>query len=454
MLFAPPKLKPSFPRLREDSNNGSIEMVYQGSMKANVSESSETQTTNGSDAQTEEKQVQTASSSNTSRGTCADSQQVQQQRCDEELTARVKQELRVGEQPRPSAVTTESRAHLKPDASSSKLTDMLSGAAPRTDSNGDFRAFCPSAVPSPLHRLPGPHVLMTPTPMLRGGNGTPIPVPFANSPSRKTIEEHFFMTNEHLDVVGKTTYDTLGMFTEQQMNATNAKHEQLVAIIEKHVEGLQCQVNLVNDKADDAANQTHNVSLKLDQLEKFLKDEVISVMKEQTMKIAEVDSNIKEIQKAMAHVQQTVGKLSEFKSAWYHPTAGTLPAPGAASSTSHVAPTHHSQPALNGHYATDVNRHEQPPMPTQKRRNASDNYESHGDPRSHYGHNWQSQAWNGRPTYHGGNKAETPSYAGTNPYHFGNGGQYNNGYMSGYAPYNFSPASAEQSYPHGQKPAQ
>lgn len=55
MLFASPVPIPSLLRLREDSNNGSIEMVYQGSMRAVESEPSEAQAINSGDRQEEEK---------------------------------------------------------------------------------------------------------------------------------------------------------------------------------------------------------------------------------------------------------------------------------------------------------------------------------------------------------------------------------------------------------------
>lgn len=372
--------------------------------------------------------------------------QVQQQRDDNELASRVKQELRIGEQP--TSTVMGGRTHLQPDTSSSKLTDMLNGASPRIDSNGDFRAFCPSAVPSPLHKLNGPHGPMQSVPVLRGGNGTPIAGPFVSPRTpHKTIEDHFFMTNEHLDVVGKTTYDALDSFTQRQINAASAKHEQLVVIIDKHIEGLQAQIGVVNDKADDASNQTHNVTLKLDQLEKFFKDEVIGYMKEQTKKAVEVESNLKELQKAVAHMQQTVETLSEMKASSHHPPNSTLPTPA-----SHAAPPHHSQPALDNFY--DASRDDHSPMPSLQHRNVSDNYDSHGDQRGNYGANWQSQAWNGRSTYHGRNKGEASSYAGTNPYQFGNGGQYNNSYMNDYPSNYYSPTSPEQPYAYGQKPAQ
>ncbi|KAJ4369405.1 hypothetical protein N0V86_009237 [Didymella sp. IMI 355093] len=417
--------------LREDSNNGSIEMVYQGSMKAVESDSPEVQTVGNDDAQAQETQAS-----------------IVPQRDDNELAARVKQELRINEQQQSIPTTNGGRAHLQLDISSSKLTDVLNGASPRNDSNGDFHAFCPSAVPSPLHKLQGPHAPVQPIPMLRGGNGTLIAGPFVPPLTpRKTIEDHFFMTNEHLDVVGKTTYDALDSFTQRQISTANAKHEQLVITIDRYIESLQSQIGLVKDKSDDASDQTHNISLKLDQLEKFLKDEVVHHMKEQTKKATEIESSLRELQKAMSHMQQIVEKSNEAKNSSHHPAVSALPAP-----MSHGTPAHHSQPALNNY--CDASREEQSSMPPLQHHNVSDNYDSYGDSRGNYGANWQSQAWNGRSLYHGRNKGEASSYAGTNPYQLGNGGQYNNNYANGYLSNYYSPASPEQPYAYGQKPAQ
>lgn len=371
--------------------------------------------------------------------------QVQQQVDDNQLASRVKQELRICEQTTPAAMG--GRAHLQPDTSSSKLTDILNGASLRTDSKGDFRAFCPSAVPSPLQKLSVPHGPIPPVPMLRGSNGAPIAGPLVSPCTpHKTIEDHFFMTNEHLDVVGKTTYDALDSFTQRQINAANVKHEQLVLIIDKHIEGLQAQIGVINVKADDASNQTHNLNPKLDQLEKFFNDEVLGYMKEQTKKAIKFESTLKELEKAMAHLQQTVEKLSEMKASSHHPSNSTLPTP-----VSHAAPAHHSQPALDVY---DACRDNYSPMPSAQHRNVSDNYDSHGDHRGNYGANWQSHAWNGRSTYFGRNKGEATSYAGTNPYQFGNGGQYNNNYINGYSSNYYSPTSPEELYAYGQKSAQ
>ncbi|KAH6625775.1 hypothetical protein C7974DRAFT_456076 [Boeremia exigua] len=287
------------------------------------------------------------------------------------------------------------------------------------------------------------HAEMSPAPMLRGGNGTAPSGPWPSPRTQKTVEDHFFMTNEHLDVVGKTTYDALDMYTKQQINATNTKHEQLVVILDKHIEDLKSRINLVSEKADDNCNQTHNIGAKLDQFETFLKTEVLGVMTEQTKKTAEVESSLKEIQKAMAHMQQTVEKLSELKPTPHHPGTGTLPTSGTSNVMSHV-----TNPMV---HTTNPMSHDTNPMPHVP---AAQQYDSHSDPRGNYGNNWQSQAWNGRSTYQGRHRGEASSYAGVNPYHYSNGSQYNNTYMNGYSADNFSPSSPNQPYTYGQKPAQ
>ncbi|KZM23871.1 uncharacterized protein EKO05_0011468 [Ascochyta rabiei] len=432
MLFAQPK--PSLLQLREDSNNGSIEMVFQGSVNDIESDSSKTSATKV-DPLTEDKQLQ-------------------QQRDGSELAMRVMQELRMGDRHQPSPAKNGVPGLLQSDISSSKLTDMLNGASPRAKSNGDFRIQCPSAVPSPLNKLHGPYIAKQP--MLRGGNGASPAGLWASPRTPKTIDDHFYMTNEHLDVVGKTTYDALDMYSKQQISTTNAKYDQLVVLMDKHIEGLKSQVSSVNEKADHTSDQTHNVSLQLDRFENFLKDEVLGAMMDQTKKTTAMETTLVEMQKAMTRLQQTVEKLSEVKPGPQYSATSTLPTSGATAVPPHAVPTHHSQPSLTSYYGQsgETGREEQPPMPPLQDRNMSDNYNSHSDPRGSHGNNWQPQAWNGRSTYQGRSKEERPSYSGTNPYHFGNGGQYNSAYMNGYPCYNFSPSTPEQPYTYGQKPAQ
>lgn len=262
------------------------------------------------------------------------------------------------------------------------------------------------------------------------------------------------MTNEHLDVVGKTTWDAISMHTEQQISATDTKHDQLVTVLDKHIEGLRTQFSSIGAKADDNANRTDGIGLKLDQLEQFIRTELLSAMTEQTKKTTDMESSLKEIQNAMSHVQLTVEKLSASNFAPHHPTPGGLPTAGALGQGPHTAPAHSSYPALTSFYGNQGGREEHSSMPPLPDRNVPNNFDSHGDARGNYGNNWHSHAWNGRASYHGRNRAEATPYASSNPYHPGYSGQYNTGFVNGYSSYNLSPATPEQSYAYGQKSAQ
>jgi len=380
--------------------------------------------------------------------------QTLQQRDGVDHTASVEPEQCMEEQHKPPPSTNNSIGYLGADTSLSKLTDMLNSATPRTESQGNLCVAYPSVVPSPLHKQHGPYVPIPPAPMLCGGPG---PGPAGSWPSprtNKTIEDHFFMTNEHLDVVGKTTYDALDMYTKQQISAANASHEQLVVVLDDHIKGLKAQLSSVNEKAESNSSQTHNVSLKLDQLESFLKDEVLTAMTGQAKKTAEMQSSLEEVQSTVTQMQRVMEKLSTTESGPYPPASSALSGSGGSTFMTQSTPNHHSQHALTSFYGNVPRRDEQSPMPPVQDRAVSNTYDSHGDPQGNYGTNWQSQAWNGRPSYHGRNKGEATSYAGANPYHVGNNNQYNNGYMSGYSSYSFSPTGSEQPHAYGQKATQ
>lgn len=284
------------------------------------------------------------------------------------------------------------------------------------------------------------------------GNGASLGTPF--SPLNRTIDDHFFMTNEHLDVVGKTTYDAIEMHTKQQIAVTTAKHEQLVATLQQQFEDLKAQVISSNERVDHNANQTQSIGNKLGQFEKFLKDELISAMTEQSRKTAELETSLKAIQTAMAHMQQSLEKVSEFKPTPHQSAADTLAIQAASGLIPQTAHTQHSQPALNTYYGAEGSREEQAPMSHLQDRTVSSNYDPHANSRGNYGNNsnnWHSQTWNGRSNWQGRHRGEASSYGGTNPYHFGNGSQYNAGYMNNYSSYNHTPATPEQPYTYGQK---
>lgn len=398
-------------------------MAHQRSINAIETHAPESQTIENDDAQT--------------RGTS-------QKRNDVDIAGKVEQKLQLDEKDKLPPSTNDA------DSSSSTLMGMLNSVPPRTESKGSF--MHPSAVPTPLH---GPYLPMPPAPMLRGGHGTAPAGLWPTPRPHKTIEDHFLMTNEHLDVVGKTTYDALDMYTKQQISAANANHGQLLLILDDHIKGLKAQISSVNEKVEDTSRQSHNVGLKLDHLEQFLKDEVVSAMSEQTKKTTEMYSCIKELQSTIMRMQQAIEKLSTTESGPHVSASSTLPVSGGSTvlPTPHTAPNHHSQPTHTSYLGTETRRDEQLAMPPLQDRTHSNNYDSHGDPRTTYGANWQAQGWNGRPSYHSRNKGEGSSYAGPHPYQFGTGGQYNAGYVNGYSSYDFSPIGSEQPYTYGQKPA-
>lgn len=80
-------------------------------------------------------------------------------RSDVGITTRVMQELRIGEKNGNLAQKNGDSSQIQPDQSSSRLTDMLNTVSPgRSESHGEFQPYCPSAVPSPLHKVPGPQI--------------------------------------------------------------------------------------------------------------------------------------------------------------------------------------------------------------------------------------------------------------------------------------------------------
>jgi hypothetical protein len=349
-----------------------------------------------------------------------------QARDDVGLTARVMQELRINEQqdraPRENGVG----GHLQPDQSSSRLTDMLHGVSPlRGDSHGDFRANCPSAVPSPLHKVPGAHVATQPIVPLVGSIGPPR-LPF----SPKSIDDHFYMTNEHLDVMGKAGWDHTETVRKELLATASHRHAKLLAAIETHVQGIKMQIDSVNEKADRATEQSHNIHTKLEELFDFIKGDVMGALATQDKKMLSLDSDVNELQKTVLAMQKVLEeKPSEPKQYQQHNSATPTPAP---------LPVHRSQTSLAGYYGnmTETGREGPPAMQQMPdHRNSGLASDTHTDPRTGYGGNY-GQQWAPRAGYQGRSSKEERPYSATNPYTFANGaangGQYSNGY-NGYS---------------------
>lgn len=380
-----------------------------------------------------------------------------QVRDDTRLASRVMQELHIDNHHEPSIHKSGTSGHLQPDQSSSRLTDMLEGVSPRrTEFNDNFQPNCPSAVPSPLHKMPvALSQSQSQSKLLIPGSFGPLGPP--NTP--KSIDDHFYMTNEHLDVVGKTTWDLLEMFKQQQLTALNTKYEQLVGLVEKHIEEVKLQVNTVHDEARQASMQDNNIiHTKLDNLAEFLKRDVVNALVDQNKKATDMEAQMTELQKMVQALQKSFEqKLAESAGVGQQHT-GTGPLLTSNSTQSQLPlPAHRSQPSLAGYYGNtaDLGRDGQPPMPQMHdNRSVVPPQDGLNDPRAGY-NNGYGQQWGARTGYLGRNSKESDRlpYSGTNPYHFANGGQFNNGYAGGYSGYNFSPSPPDQHYAFNQGPA-
>lgn len=356
-----------------------------------------------------------------------------QTRDDSALAARVMKELRIDEdRDKPPHQNSANSSLLQPDQSSSRLTDMLHGISPgRGGPEGRFQPNCPSAVPSPLHKVPGPGATQAVLPPRLDSLGV-----FGSPHAPRTIDDHFYMTNEHLDVVGKSTWDLIERFQKSMHESSNTKHAQLVATIGKHVEDIKMQVDSVNEKADRSTEQGHNISTKLDKLFAVVKDDVVGALTAQDKKTASIEQNVKDLQNTLLSLQKALEHTRTGQQNGGTPTSATMLGvpPG--------IPDHRSQPSLAGYYDNMMNsaRDNHPSM--QDLRNTGD---THTESRGAYGPYGQQYA--PRNGYSGRGSKEDRPYSATNPYHFGQVGaggsaQFNTSYGGGYPAYGQQSESA------------
>ncbi|KAJ4356418.1 uncharacterized protein N0V89_004451 [Didymosphaeria variabile] len=236
--------------------------------------------------------------------------------------ARIMEELRI--KPRTDGpATAPTHGILQPEHSSSRLTDMLNGMSP---SRADFHGYdSSSAVPSPLHRTPqatqgamGPQQPATNVFISNTGR-TPSAFPTAPVPPPPRagipLHDHFFMTNEHIDVVAMSIYDWVSNCNDQASKSASSKHEQLRTTIEQRFDDIKSQINSVGEKADHNGNQSHNLSVQLDKLRDFIKAEVVEPLTAQTAKMNAMDHGIKELHKAVQDLQsQSQASTATFPS--------------------------------------------------------------------------------------------------------------------------------------------
>ncbi|KAL6704214.1 hypothetical protein ACN47E_008471 [Coniothyrium glycines] len=414
LLFSIPP-KSNLLQLREDSKNGSIEMMFQG------------------DATDIDPQSATAE-----LATGSHQEQLSPAPVDEEkLASHVQQDSCATEQREHSPIKYDRPGGPQHDQPSSRLTDMLRGVNLRGGAyEVDFEPKCPSAVPSPLHKMQMHH--------------TPLPpdlrhcVPFSPPvmpPTPKHIDDHFFMTNEHLDVVGKTTWDLLEGLNRQQLDTMTLKHDRLMATIETKAEDIRSQVNTVNEKADRAAERQNNIQNDLEKILSLVKTEVSSAFAMQEKRTSQMEAQIKELRATVMDLLKLLEQKCKDSRVNVQPASESLPGHTSAPPGLGPLPLHRSQPSLTGYYGNtpDFGRENAPPMPQEGLLTPTD---APGDARAGYSSDYGSQHW-ARPAYSNRN-SRNPYSAGTNPYHFANGGGYSVGYSGGHYGSNFGPNSPDQ----------
>ncbi|KAF2448677.1 hypothetical protein P171DRAFT_428718 [Karstenula rhodostoma CBS 690.94] len=255
------------------------------------------------------------------------------------ISARIMEELRI-QPPTDGPAKAPARGNLQPEQSSSQLTDMLSGVSP---SRANFHGYdSSSAVPSPLHRTP--QGALGPQQMPGSGQAPPtFPSPPMPPPPRAgvPIHDHFYMTNEHIDVVAMSIYDWVQACNNQAMKTAASRHEQLRTTVDQRFDDIRSQINSVGEKADHNGNQSHNLSIQLDKLRDFIKAEVVEPLAAQTARLNAMDHGMKELQKSVQDLQSQSQSQSQSQN-----TTAVYPSPNQP--TALVNPR--SQPSLPPFY--------------------------------------------------------------------------------------------------------
>lgn len=349
------------------------------------------------------------------------------------------QEPRPDHEQNPTSRPNGTAGLLQPDQSSSRLTDMLHGVSPgRGNFDAQFQPHCPSAVPSPLHTMPVPMTPLQPSTSVRNSFAS-----WAAPRTPQNIGDHFFMTNEHLDVVGKSTYDWIDGLKKELQTSSLDRQKQLVETMDKHFEDIKKQVAAANEKADRNTESHRDTHARLDSLFDFVRHDVMNAMEAQDRKTTSLAQNIQELQKSMQTLQKTLEQKVSDPATGYQQTA-TMP-----------LPHHGPQPHLANYYGnmTESGREGPPHIP-----NNGVAPGVHNDSRAGFGNHYGHQ-WGPRSGYRNSNEDRAP-YSNTNPYQFANGGQYNsssnvggiagNGGRFNNGPqgsgYNLSPSPPEQPY--------
>ncbi|KAH9866709.1 hypothetical protein J1614_008402 [Plenodomus biglobosus] len=342
------------------------------------------------------------------------------------ITSRVLQELRLSDHEQSDTPSS----HAVFDKPSLRLTEMLHEADPRMHSwDRSFQPNCPSAVPSPLHHMSKP---ATP----HAGHSamvSPNQAPPLDLQTPKSLDEHFWMTNEHLDVVGKTTWDILSMSTQETLAALNSKHAKLMTLLEKHFEDVKSHLANVNEKAGHCAEKIANVHHDIDNLLSLYKSEMMGAFAAQDKKTVQMEGQLKDLQASMQTIQKLLEQKDNEVKSNQQPLANyPHNTPGCAQSP-YAQPIHRSQPSLGGYYGHHSNttrevQHQIPQM--HDNMNAASPQDSGDAAQTGYDTSY-GQQWTPRVDYpiRGSSREARPPFSSTNPYQYSvNGGPFNSGY--------------------------
>lgn len=304
---------------------------------------------------------------------------------------------------------------------------MLGGLSPsKLGYSNDFAPNCPSAVPSPLYKMSSRQM---PPPSMNMG---PRPASSPQSPpgtlsDGSNILTHFYMANEHIDVLGRSMYDLIVDSKREQLSEVTSKHDETVAILQQQVDELKACIRSVEDGVGHASENQAMINAKLDQLMEFIKKEIADPVSRQSKKVVDMENDIKALQKGMQDLQKSL----ETKMNQAH---GTSPTP-AAPPTNSGLPHHRSQNFYDA--TTNHNRDATPRMPAAQ--------ESRNDGRFRSGNN-SGLHWYRLNAARENNRDDTSPFNPPHSYQnngqgpFGGGGYLSGGFGGYYA------GSPEQTY--------
>jgi len=272
------------------------------------------------------------------------------------------------------------------------------------------------------------------------------------------------MLNEHLDVVGKTTWDLLQGVAQQHSTALNTsltafnasfnaalkaaldtRQDQLVALLEKHVEVVKAQASTMDEKVDRAVENHNKIYSDLDHILNDTKNNIATAFVMQDKKADQMEAQIKELQKTVQELQKLLEQKTQDSSAYEQFIVRSMSTFNTGQAN-FPPPAHRPQPSLAGYYgnAAESGRDGQPPSShAYDNRSVSSPSGNHNDIRGPYSSGY-GQQWTSRPGYP--NRNSRDGYPGTQHYGYTGSGSFENEYANGNFPPGFSPSSAGLHY--------